>query len=228
MAVDLTDFSGAFGLGSFNFSQIVDKIYLFVGIFLLIFIFCAVFAGFYFTIKRKVRKKDLIKIYWWEEIAGSLVPLMIEDVEELIMAGTQLRIFYGKDRDIWLPRFNRPIAPKLYYVERTKTGQIINFEMRKLSEDKTHATLEADHTDMLWAAENAREFIKRNYRDKAKKWWDVYADKIAMAALMFVFTFCFVIIIYFMRGIVTDISGVANSVNQMAQTARASSGVIPG
>lgn len=225
--MELTDFAASFGLGSINVSNILDKIWLFGGLFLLLVCFVAVCTSIYFIVKRKSKKENSISLKWWEELPERLRPKFSEEVEELIIPGTQLRILYGKKRDIWLPRFNRPIDSNLYYILLTKSGQIVNFELRGLSKDKKYADLEADHTDMLWAAENAREFIKRNYRDKAKKWWEVYADKIAMAALMLVFTMSFVIIIFFMRGIVQDISQVANSVNSMAQAAK-SSGVLPG
>lgn len=229
--MELTDFTKNFGLGSINVSGILDKIYLFVGLFLLVVVFVAVCTVIYFVVKRKNKKENIIKIGWWEELPERLRPDKTEEVEEVLIPGTQLRIFYNKKDDHWIPRFGRPIDKNLYYAVRTKTGQVANFELKGLNKDKKYAELSIDHTDMLWAAENAREYINRNYRAKSKKWWDVYADKIAMAALMLIFTMCFVVIIFFMRGIVNDMSGVVGQVNQLVETARtlipANSGVIP-
>lgn len=224
--MEFTDFSSGFAIGGFSVSSIVDKIYLFAGLFLIILMFSGVLFAVYFILKRKISKDKEITISWWEEVGDRMKPSHRETVEEIVIPGTTLRIFFGKKRGSWIPRFTRLIDKNLYFVCKTKNGQIVNFEMPNLSSNLKFAEYEMDHSDMLWAAENAREYIKRNYRDKAKKWWDVYADKIAMAALMAIFTFCFVIIIYFMRGIVEDISAVAGSVQGMAEAAKATSGIV--
>ncbi len=207
--MELTDFSNSFGLAGFDPSVIINRIYYFVGISLLLIILGICVALIYYARKRNKDHTSTIKIGWWEEVGEHLEPTFMEKVEEIIIPGTILRIFYGKKRNIWLPRFSRGVSKNLYYVAKTKTGQMVNFALGNLSKNLKEADLEFDHTDMLWAAENSREFIKKNYTDKSTTWWQLYQNTISTAALIFIMTLCFIAIIYFMRGIVVDIGDVA-------------------
>ncbi len=227
---ELTDFSNSFGIAGFDTSLIINKIYYWAGIVLLLVILGVCLALIYYARKRNKNNTNTIKIGWWEEIGDRLEPTFMENVEEIIIPGTILRIFYGRKRNIWLPRFSRGVSKNLYYVAKTKSGQMVNFGMKNLSQDLSNAELEIDHTDMLWAAENAREFIKKNYTDKSTTWWQLYQTTISVAALIFIMTICFLAIIYFMRGIVTDIGSVAGQLGgilEKACTNAQTSGITP-
>ena len=217
---------------SFDFSGIIDKVYFFVGI-VLIFIVLGAGVGLVWFLRAK-KKKDIevINIGWWREVSGTerIEPSRMDEVVEIVIPGTTLRIFYCKKRDLWLPRFSRGVKSDLYYVLLTPTQQMVNFTLKSLTKDLKEANLDYDHTDMIWAAENAREFIKRNYKDKSVKWWQAYQGVITIAIYLLIMTFSFVIIIYFMRGIVEDIGTVANTMSEAVKTAcqnTATSGVIP-
>lgn len=216
---ELTDFSNSFGLAGFDSGAIVSKIYYWGGISLLLVFFGIVLALFYYVWRRNKASLDKITIGWWEEVGEHMEPSFKENVEEIILPGSILRIFYGKKRNIWLPRFSRGVGKNLYYVAKTKNGQMVNFVLGNLAKNLKEADLEFDHTDMLWAAENAREFIKKNYADKATTWWQLYQNTISTAALIFIFTLCFLAIIYFMRGIVVDIGGVASTLGNVLKEA---------
>ncbi len=223
--METTDFFGSFGLGGVDTGAIVSNIYYFVGIGLLL----AVLGGIIFILfYMRMRNKTSIgrcKIGWWNEVGERLEPSFQEDVQEIIIPGTILRIFYGKKRNIWLPRFSRGVSKDLFYVTKTKSGQMVNFELGNLSKNLKESKLIFDHTDMLWAAENSREFIKKNYSDKAETWWKLYQNTISVIVLLFVMTFSFVLIIYFMRGIVQDIGGVASQLsNTLERTCSAAQG----
>ncbi len=217
--MELTDFTSSFGLGGLNTSLIIDRIYFFAGIAILLAILGVCVALIYYARKRNKDHQQPIKIGWWEEVGEHLEPSFQENVEEIIIPGTILRIFYGRKRNIWLPRFSRGVAKNLYYVAKTKNGQMVNFALGNLTHNLKEAKLEFDHTDMLWAAENSREFIKKNYTDKSITWWQLYQQTISTAALIFIFTLCFLAIIYFMRGIVTDIGGVAGQLGSVLEKA---------
>lgn len=208
-------FSGFFS--SFDISVIIDKIYFFVGIFLLFIVIGGIIFGYIYIRSKRKNTADLVKIGWWEESVKGLEPLKMDDAEEIIIPGTSLRVFYVKDRDLWLPRFTRGITPKLFYVAMTPNRQMVNFSLKRLSESLKEADLEYDHTDMLWAAENTREFIKRNYKDKSIKWWQAYQGVITTAIYILIMTFSLVIIIYMLRGIVQDLGSVADTVKKAVE-----------
>jgi len=84
---------------------------------------------------------------------------------------------------------------------------------------------------MLWAAENTREFIKRNYKDKSIKWWQAYQGAITTAIYIVILTFSFVVIIYMMRGIVKDLGVVSGTIAEAVKTSCSNafdSGVVTG
>ncbi len=217
--------------GKINMSAIVDKIYFFLGIALLGIIVGVIIFGIFYTKSKKAKGKDLYKIGWWEEISNKAFPTRMDEAEEIVIPGTSLRVFYVKKRDLWLPRFTKGITKDLFYVMMTPNRRMINFTLKGLGDSLKEAGMEIDHTDMLWAAENTREFIKRNYKDKSIKWWQAYQGVITTALFILVMTFSFVIIIYMMRGIVTDISSVASTLSEALKTSCQSamnSGVVAG
>lgn len=206
----------SFDLGSFDFSIILDKIYSYVGIFLLLIVLGGLIFGFTFMKKKDKDKRGKFKIGWWHEIGERMEPSKMDEVDEIVIPGTTLRIFFNEKKDLWIPRFTRGVSANLYYVLLTPTNQVVNFVIPSLSKTLREANLEFDHTDMLWAAENSREYIKRNYKDKSTKWWQLYQNTIATAILIMVMTFSFIIIIYFMRGIVVDMGNVAAQLGEYA------------
>lgn len=199
------------GISNLNVGSIVDKLFLYGGVFIVIILIGAV-VGLVLYVRKKNKGGSQVnkKIGWWEEVQGRLVPLHVDDAEEIAIPGTNLRVFYIKTRDMWLPRFTRGITKDLYYVVITPQREMVNFDMPSISADMKKANIGYDHTDMRWAAENTREFIKRNYKDKAQKWWQLYQGPITTAIYILVMTFSFMIIIYFLRGAFQDLGVVAD------------------
>lgn len=156
---------------------------------------------FFMSWKKKNKKGDLQELAWWEEINDQMVPIKVDKIQEIIIPGTSLRVFYDKEKDMWLPRFTRAIRPKLFYVAITPNREIVNWVPKPIGRDMKEAGLDYDHTDMRWAAENVREFIKRNYRDKAEPWWKAYQGVITGAIYILVVTFCLAIILYLWKGL---------------------------
>lgn len=219
-------------LDGFNPSLIIDKIYFFTGIGLLMVALGGLFFGMWYIKNKHKKDKNSSKVTWWVEVTGKKImePSRTDIVEEIILPGTVLRLFYCKKRDLWLPRFSRGINKDLFFVGLTPTQQMVNFTIKGLSEDLKNANLEYDHTDMIWAAENTREFVKRNYKDKSVKWWQLYQGVITTAAYIMVMTFSLVIIIYFMRGIVEDMGSLLGTIEQVLENSCArtvTSGVTP-
>lgn len=217
------------GFGPINVANIVDKLYFYIGIFF-IFLVIGLFIGIIWKVRSKDKQTKLIKkIGWWEEGNMTMHPSSMDDAEEIIIPGTTLRVFYVAKRDLWLPRFTRGVTKDLFYVLLTQNRQMLNFTLKVPAADG-ESRLDFDNTDMLWAAENTREFIKRNYKDKSVKWWQEYKEVIAVASLILVMTFGFVIIIYFLKGMVNDIGSVASTLGQIlkeTEAARQTSGVVP-
>ena len=217
------------GFGPINVSAMIDKIFFYIG-WLLIFIVIGVGVGIAWKIKKRNKDIKMIKkIGWWEQGNNTMQPAHMDDAEEIIIPGTSLRVFYVAKRDLWLPRFNRGITTSLFYVLLTENRQMLNFTI-DVPDSKGKSGLVFDHTDILWAAENTREFIKRNYKDKSVKWWQEYKEIIAVASLVVIMTISFVTIIWFLRGAIGDIGEVSAQLGNLwerTEAARQTSGVAP-
>lgn len=225
MANPLTEFLPDFDLFQF-FSN-------FMNLLVIIVILIVAAAVMYFGFRYRAKNKQGIEkeVHWWEELGGKMVKMRIDKATELSIPGTSLKIFYVKDKDLWLPRFARGVSPTEFYVALTPNKEIVNFSLEGISKNLASAGLDADHTDMRWAAENLREFVKRNYRDKATPWWKEYAGVISTAIYILVMTFSFVLILFFLKGVIGDIGQIANSVGNLIDKVDAlasSSGVVLG
>ena len=210
MAISLDDFG--FNIG--NVGGILSKLFTFIFIIIVII----VVAGIVFFIMK--RRKDKLspankKIGWWEEIQGKLIPTSMDNAKEIIIPGTRLRVFYIKSKDMWLPRFTRGLTKDLFYIAITPKREMVNFTLTSISEDMSKAGLEYDHTDMLWASENLREFIKRNYRDKSTPWWKEFQGAITTAIYIILLTFSFVVILFFMRQMMQEIGGLLGGISNL-------------
>lgn len=205
----------------------------FMNIVVIVIVFLVGVAIIYFGFRYRAKNKQGIKkeIHWWEEVGGKMVKIRIDQATELSIPGTSLKLFYVKDKDLWLPRFTRGVSPTEFYVALTPNKEIINFSLLGIGESLKAAGLDYDHTDMRWAAENLREFVKRNYRDKSTPWWKEYAGVITTAIYILVMTFSFVIILFFLKGVIGDIGQVAGSVGSYIDRLEAcvpTSGVVSG
>lgn len=164
----------------------------------------------YFRWKKGKASGSFKEIQWWEEVSGQLIPVRKDKATEIIIPGTNLRVFYIKDKNMWLPRFSRGITQNTFFVAITRNKELINFTLQSIDDQLAKASLTYDHTDMRWAAENLREFVKRNYKDKATTWWKEFSQIIGVAIFIVFMTISLVTIIYFLKGVVQDIGVVAN------------------
>ncbi len=221
----LGDFLPSFDIFNF-FSNLVNLMVVAV---VLVVGAAVIFFGFRYRAKNKQGIKK--QIHWWEELGGSLVKVRIDSATEMSIPGTSLKLFYVKDKDLWLPRFTRGVSPHEFYVALTPNKEIVNFSLTGIGESLKAAGLDHDHTDMRWAAENLREFVKRNYRDKAVPWWKEYANVISTAIYILIMTFSMILIMFFLKGVIGDISQLASSIGGLidkADALSATSGVVRG
>lgn len=221
-------------IGSFNPLKDIDIGNLInnILIFFIVLIVAVIIGGITFFLMKKKKESKVPKqsIIWWEETAESQIQLGRDELVEIIHPGTRLRAFYIKNKDMWLPRFTRSVQPGLYYVTITPQRELVNWIPTKLSEDMKKMGLKYDHTDMLWASENLREFVKRNYRDKSIKWWQAYQQVITTVIYIVILTVSFAVIIYLLRGVITDIGTIGNQLGEIIknmETCKPTSGIVP-
>lgn len=219
-----------FGLGSFDISGMISSTGRIVAIFTILLI--AAGLGFYlYKKKQKVVNRANKKIVWWEDVNDRLVRVGQDEAEEIIIPQTSLRVFYIKKKDMWLPRFTQGVDLDLFFVALSKGRELVNFTLDSLESNLKRASIKIDHTDMRWAAENTREFIKRNYRDKSIPWWKEHKETIQLAIFIVLYTASMIAIIYFLGGLVDKIGliedKIAAQLNDLVAKSQ-TSGVITG
>lgn len=172
---------------------------------IIIFTVATAAIAFYLYKRKKEMNSPKSTICWWEDTGEKQIPLDQDEVIEITHPGTRLRAFYIKKKDMWLPRFTKSVKQGLYYVTITPQRELVNWTPGSIEKNMKEIGLKFDHTDMLWASENLREFIKKNYRDKSVKWWQAYQQVITTVIYIIFITISFGIVLYMMRGIVGDI-----------------------
>ncbi len=216
----VSDFASSFKLGNIDFSGLLNKVYAYAGIFILLVIVGGIIFAYFAIRSKKKNKGEKFHIGWWRDNGNRMERDHVIDVDEIVIPGTSLRIFHNSKKDIWIPRFTKTVGGKMYYVCLTSTNQMINFDIPSLDMELKRANVDyKDPTGALWAAENSREYIKRNYRDKSVPWWQLYQTTIATAAMIVIMAFSFILIIYFLRGIVVDLGVVANQLGEYTKQA---------
>lgn len=201
-----------------------------VGMFLAsVFIFIVIGGTTYFIFDRKNKAKANKKIFWFEEVNGSMVAVGDDNAVELIVPRTNISVFYIKKKDMYMPRPVKRMGMDSYWFCIRNNREIVNFTMKNLNEDMTEANLDYDHTDMRYAHSNLRELIQRNYRDNSKPWWKEYKDVISLVVLIFVLSLSFFFIIS-KTGALIDKAGIliehADELIKIAQATQGSGVVV--
>lgn len=200
-----------------------------VGSFALLIIIIAIFGGgmVLFLYYKKQKKLYDQKLHFFEEVGGQMIPIEDLNATELIIPGTSIKVFYVKSKDLYLPRGTKKMGKKSYWYAIRNNREIVNFIMKNLNKDMIEAGLDYDHTDMRYAYANLKEIIKRNYRDKATKWWKEYANVIAVVIFVFVLTISFWFLISKIGSILDRIPALLDRIVQLEKV-NALSGVTPG
>lgn len=228
MVLGLENIKGLDFLNEINLSGILKGVGNFA---LLLIIMAIVGGGFAFFLYHKKQKTLYDQmLHFFEEVSGQMIPTEDLNATELIVPGTDIKVFYVKSKDIYLPRGTKKMGKKSYWYAIRNNRELVNFVMKNLNKDMIEVGLDYDHTDMRYAYANLREIIKRNYRDKATKWWKEYANIIAVVVFVFVFTISFWFLIGKIGGILDKIPALLDRIIALEQATGVSSasGVVPG
>lgn len=219
------DIPGLEAVKNYNWGSVLQG----VGIFVLFLFVLAIVGGITLFLLYKLKEKKLYnkKLHFFEEITGIMQPVEDLMATELIVPGTSIRVFYIKEKDLYMPRGTKKMGKDAYWYAILNNREIVNFVMKNLNKELREANLDYDHTDVRYAYENLREIIKRNYKDKSVKWWKEYKDVIATAIFIFVLTLSFVFIIWKLGEVVDKIGTlleVANGIIERTATLQQSTG----
>ena len=209
-------------LSNFNLSGMMSGVGQFI---LLIGLFLLVGGIFYYVYYLKKKKKNYNKkIFWFEEVHGDIVPVGEDTACELTIPGTNINVFYIKEKDLYLPRPVKRMGKDAYWFVIKNNREIVNFTMKNINDEMKEANLDYDHTDMRYAWTNLKELIKRNYRDKSQPWWREYKDVIGLVVLIFVLTLSFIFIISKVGGLIDKVGVLINHADQLIKIAEVTRG----
>ena len=167
----------------------IGQIFLLFGLFIIV----GLILWFGYYLKKKKAQVNKI-IFWFEEVHGEMVPIGQDKARELIIPGTNISVFYIKEKDMYLPRPVKRMGKDAYWFVIRNNREIVNFVMKNIN-DKGEGELDFDHTDQRYALTNLKALIQRNYRDKSQTWWREYKEIISLVILIFVLTMSFIFII---------------------------------
>lgn len=197
-----------------------------IGSFALILIIFVIFAVIFFLILSFKKKKKLYnkKIFWFEEVNKEVIPVDEDLACELTIPGTNIKVFYIKKKDLYLPRPVIKVGKDSYWFCIRNNREIVNFRMKNLNEEMNLANLDFDHTDMRYALSNLQELIKRSYRDKSQTWWREYKEVISLVILVFVMSLSFFFLLSKIGTLIDQVGSLIDHADQIIQTAEATRG----
>jgi len=214
-------------LGNFSLSKLMSGAVQFIVILVLFLIVGGIFYYLYY--KKRKKKQYNKKIFWFEEVNGNIVPVGEDVACELTIPGTNINVFYIKEKDMYLPRPVKRMGKDAYWFVIRNNREIVNFTMKNINKEMKEANLDYDHTDMRYALTNLKELIKRNYRDKSQPWWREYKDIIGLVVLIFVLTLSFIFIIGKVGSLIDQVGKLIEHADLLIKTAEtkvSTSGVI--
>lgn len=192
-----------------------------IGLILAMIVMFVVIAGsiyFYFDYKNKHKNKK--KIDWFEEVNGQMVPVDFDEAVELTIPRTNIKVFYIKRKDMYMPRPVKRMGNNRYWMCIKNNREIVNFTMKNMNEEMTEANLDYDHTDMRYALSNLQALIQRNYRDNSLPWWKEYKDVIAIVVLVFVLSLSAFFILMRLETLIDKIGTLVDHADQLIQAAK--------
>lgn len=202
----------------------VTKFLLILGLFLI----C---GGVLFYVLYRRNKKILYNkhMHFFERMPGN--PLAPSDdymACEMTIPKTNLKVYYIKEIDLYLPKPSRNMGKNHYWYAVRDNKEIVNFRLKDLNKELCEAGLDYDHSDMRAPNEFLKELINRNYRDKATPWWKEYKELIATVILIFVLGVTFFFLFSKLGGLVDKIGILIDHADLLVKSAEASrtSGVI--
>lgn len=193
-----------------------------IGSFILLLMLFILVAGIFFIAYylRKNKKIYSIQISWFEEVNGEMIFIENDLACELTIPNTTVQVFYIKSKDMYLPRGTIRMGKNNYWYVRKNNREIVNFRLKNINKTG-EADLEHDHTDMRYASYNLKELVKRNYRDKATKWWKEYKDVISVVILIFVMTLSFIFLINYLGKVMEKLGILIDHADQLVKSAEA-------
>ncbi len=202
-----------------GFASGANQLFIILGLFILAG--GILFTFLYISKNKKLYSKNL---HFFEEINGEMAHVEDCKAAELTIPQTNIKVFYVKTKNMYLPRGTRRMGKNSYWYCIRNNKEIINFVMTNLNKEMKEAKLEYDHTDMRYALANLKELIKRNYRDKSKKWWQEYRDVIAVVVFVFVMSLSFFFTLKQMGNLVGDIGNLISRLEPLIHAANSGGG----
>ncbi len=160
-----------------------------VGIIFLIFVLIIIVGiGTFWYYGNKLKKaqfKNQIPIF--QTLHGKHSRISIDYAKEVFVPDTNVSLFFLKNKKIYIARPTRAMGKNEYWYSISENGEWVNFDMSTDPEKSTLAQANYDHRDTRYAYINLKEIIKRNYKDKAVKWWKEYSHLITFIIVSFIF-----------------------------------------
>ena len=175
------DFSGVSGWFSSAGSNI--------GTALLILFIVLVVGGFTFWIyyNRLQKKQYIATVNLFKVVNGKKFWIAADKAKEVVIPGTNVRLFFWKTRKLWSAYPTRSIGFNVYSYAINRMGELTNFDLGE-GEDEFEARIDYDHRDQTYAYLNLQEFVNRNYKQREKvAWWKEHIGLISAIVILALF-----------------------------------------
>ncbi len=170
---------------------------------------------FYYTRKiKKLQFRNQIPIF--QTLHGKHTRITVDYAKEVFVPDTNVSLFFLRDKKIYIARPTRAMGKNEYWYSISENGEWVNFDLTADPEKSTLSQANYDHRDTRYAYINLKEIIKRNYKDKAVKWWKEYSHIITFIIVAFVFVGSMWVLISKIGNLIAELGVVADKFSIIA------------
>lgn len=185
-----------------------------LGAFAILVVAGVITFNYYYKKKQKSQFKERIHIF--KEVNGEDVPIDDDSAMEIYVPDSNVSLYYLKKRKLYIARPTRAMGKNAYWYTIRPNGEWVNFVLKRGSK-KTFAEADYDHRDTRYAYINLKEIIKRNYKDKAVKWWKEYSHIITFIIVAFIFVLSSWIMLAKIGKVIGQLGPVAEGMKQVSE-----------
>lgn len=203
------------GDGGTSFGGAGTVLLIILGVFIVVAIVGAITFNYYYKKKQKLQFCERIHIF--KEVHGEPQPIDDDVAMEVYVQDTNVSLYYLKRRKLYIARPTLAMGKNAYWFNILQNGEWVNFALKGSKDGATFSEANYDHRDTRYAYINLREIIKRNYKDKATKWWKEYSPLITFVVVSFIFLIGCWVLLAKMGNVVKQLGPVAEGMKVVSE-----------
>ena len=202
--------------GSVNWTGVGNGVLIAILVFFVIIVVGIITFAYYSKKLKAIQFKN--KIHIFKEVNGKPYPIDDDTARELFVPDTNVGLYFLRRRKIYIARPTRAMGKDSYWYKIRPNGEWVNFDLESDESKLTTSKANYDQSGTKYAYINLKEIIKRNYKDKAIKWWKEYAPLITFVIVSFIFVISIIILLARVGKLINELAPLVEQWTRIAES----------